>query len=281
MDDKPGAYRTRAGVEEGGTMKTSKILGVVLACICCLVLISCEAQEGQTGQELLYAPSGWSAQLGRDYQDVVSDFEAQGFTNIRTEMAASPADGEPVREGAVETVTIAGDAEYLASTGYPEDAEIVITYYGATAVQQPEDSESPAETGAPEAAAEPSVSQEPESSEPLEEEAEPPASQTPEAPVAPSQTTLPAEPSQPAPSGTPEPSGGGISGETNGTETQGGGGTGVTVPQPETGDNLVWVPTKGGTKYHTSAGCSGMIDPIQVTLETALANGYEPCKRCH
>ena len=253
-------------------MKTSKILGVVLACICCLVLISCEAQEGQTDQELLYAPSGWSAQLGRDYQDVVSDFEAQGFTNIRTEMAASPADGEPVREGAVETVTIAGDAEYLASTGYPEDAEIVITYYGATAVQQPEDTESPTETGtaeeseAPEAAAEPSVSQGPESSEPLGEEAEPPASQTPEAPPTPSQTAQPAEPSQPASSGTPEPSGGG---------------TGVTVPQPETGDNLVWVPTKGGTKYHTSAGCSGMIDPIQVTLETALANGYEPCKRCH
>ncbi|MBO6213921.1 MAG: DUF4214 domain-containing protein, partial [Lachnospiraceae bacterium] len=51
--------------------------------------------------------------------------------------------------------------------------------------------------------------------------------------------------------------------------------------EPETGDNLVWVPTKGGTKYHSTSTCSGMIDPIQVTLETAEKNGYTPCKKCH
>ena len=56
----------------------------------------------------------------------------------------------------------------------------------------------------------------------------------------------------------------------------------VTVPSAsETGGNLVWVPTNGGTKYHTKSSCSGMKDPIQVTEETAIANGYEPCKRCH
>ena len=56
----------------------------------------------------------------------------------------------------------------------------------------------------------------------------------------------------------------------------------VTVPsEPETGANLVWVPTNGGTKYHSKSSCSGMKDPIQVTEETAIANGYEPCGRCH
>lgn len=60
------------------------------------------------------------------------------------------------------------------------------------------------------------------------------------------------------------------------------GGSGVTVPQQEeTGVNLVWVPTNGGTKYHSYAGCSGMKDPIQVSLDTAIANGYTACKRCH
>ena len=60
------------------------------------------------------------------------------------------------------------------------------------------------------------------------------------------------------------------------------GGSGVTVPQQEeTGVNLVWVPTNRGTKYHSYAGCSGMKDPIQVTLETAIKNGYTACKRCH
>lgn len=65
----------------------------------------------------------------------------------------------------------------------------------------------------------------------------------------------------------------------NGSST---GGTGVTVPQQEeTGPNLVWVPTEGGTKYHSKANCSGMKNPIQVSLETAIANGYTACKKCH
>lgn len=55
----------------------------------------------------------------------------------------------------------------------------------------------------------------------------------------------------------------------------------VTVPQAETQGYLVWVPVNGGTKYHTNASCSNMKDPIQVSKETAVANGYEPCKRCY
>lgn len=58
-------------------------------------------------------------------------------------------------------------------------------------------------------------------------------------------------------------------------------GAGVSVPAPEQGENLVWIPTNGGTKYHTNAKCCNMKNPIQVTLETALANGFTPCKRCH
>ena len=56
----------------------------------------------------------------------------------------------------------------------------------------------------------------------------------------------------------------------------------VTVPEKEeTVGQLVWVPTKGGKKYHRSAGCSNMKDPMQVSVETAIANGYTPCKRCY
>lgn len=56
----------------------------------------------------------------------------------------------------------------------------------------------------------------------------------------------------------------------------------VIVPtQPDTEGDLVWIPTKGGTKYHSRANCSGMKDPIQVTREHAEANGYTPCKKCH
>ena len=60
------------------------------------------------------------------------------------------------------------------------------------------------------------------------------------------------------------------------------GSAGVTIPDnAETEGNLVWVPVNGGTKYHKNATCSKMKDPIQVTVETAVANGYGPCGRCY
>lgn len=59
-------------------------------------------------------------------------------------------------------------------------------------------------------------------------------------------------------------------------------GTSVTTPAAEeTEGELVWVPTNGGTKYHSKPGCSNMKNPMQVSVETAVANGYEPCKKCY
>lgn len=43
----------------------------------------------------------------------------------------------------------------------------------------------------------------------------------------------------------------------------------------------VWIPTKGGTKYHITSSCSNMIDPQQVTVQEAENQGFEPCKRCY
>ncbi len=65
-----------------------------------------------------------------------------------------------------------------------------------------------------------------------------------------------------------------------GTRSSGSGET-VTVPAPETEGDLVWVPVNGGKKYHSYSSCSNMEGPIQVSRETAEANGYTPCKRCN
>ncbi len=69
------------------------------------------------------------------------------------------------------------------------------------------------------------------------------------------------------------------------TQSNGNNSTGnsnVTVPsQEESTGNLVWVPTNGGTKYHSKSSCSNMKDPIQVSPETAKSNGYTPCGRCY
>ena len=46
-------------------------------------------------------------------------------------------------------------------------------------------------------------------------------------------------------------------------------------------ETMVWIPTNGGTKYHTHAGCSNMEDPEQVTQSEAESRGFTPCKKCH
>lgn len=89
----------------------------------------------------------------------------------------------------------------------------------------------------------------------------------------------PAEPAAPEEIPVEEPPAAGESASDHAGHSQSS--AGVTVPAPEQGENLVWIPTNGGTKYHTSAKCCNMKNPIQVTLETALANGFTPCKRCH
>lgn len=45
--------------------------------------------------------------------------------------------------------------------------------------------------------------------------------------------------------------------------------------------DTVWIPTKGGTKYHKTSSCSNMIDPQQVTVQEAENQGFQPCKRCY
>lgn len=51
-------------------------------------------------------------------------------------------------------------------------------------------------------------------------------------------------------------------------------------PEPEPEAEMVWIP-QSGKKYHSHAGCSGMKNPEEVTLEEAEEMGYTPCKRCY
>lgn len=46
------------------------------------------------------------------------------------------------------------------------------------------------------------------------------------------------------------------------------------------GQGKVWIPTDGGTKYHSKATCSGMYNPEQVTEEEAINRGYSKCGKC-
>lgn len=45
-------------------------------------------------------------------------------------------------------------------------------------------------------------------------------------------------------------------------------------------ESMVWIPTNGGKKYHSHAGCSNMDDPDYVTQSKAESLGFTPCKKC-
>lgn len=53
------------------------------------------------------------------------------------------------------------------------------------------------------------------------------------------------------------------------------------VAQANDADVYVWIPTNGGTKYHSNPNCSGMKNPEQVTLNTAIGRGFTACKKCY
>ena len=54
-----------------------------------------------------------------------------------------------------------------------------------------------------------------------------------------------------------------------------------TSSSSDTTEKMVWVPTNGGTKYHSKSSCRNMKDPVQVSQDEAESIGYTPCKQCH
>ena len=55
----------------------------------------------------------------------------------------------------------------------------------------------------------------------------------------------------------------------------------VSVQSTDAQEVMVWVPTKGGTKYHADQSCSGMDDPRLVTKSQAKQEGFTACKKCY
>ena len=44
---------------------------------------------------------------------------------------------------------------------------------------------------------------------------------------------------------------------------------------------MVWTPADGSGKYHKKSTCSGMKNPVQISLEDAKARGIQPCGKCY
>lgn len=54
-----------------------------------------------------------------------------------------------------------------------------------------------------------------------------------------------------------------------------------TISTSKKTEEMVWIPTHGGKKYHSKSSCSNMKDPEKVTLSEAKAEGFTACKKCY
>lgn len=54
-----------------------------------------------------------------------------------------------------------------------------------------------------------------------------------------------------------------------------------TTKATEPREEMVWVPTKGGRRYHSRSSCSNMSNPQEVTISQAKSRGFTPCKKCY
>lgn len=66
---------------------------------------------------------------GQDYQEVLEDFEDDGFTNINLEILDDLITGWLTKDGEVESVSIDGSIDYDDDIRYAADTEIIITYH--------------------------------------------------------------------------------------------------------------------------------------------------------
>jgi uncharacterized Zn finger protein (UPF0148 family) len=64
-----------------------------------------------------------------NYQEVMAELRAAGFSNIKTSKLDDLIKGWLTKDGEVEKISVNGKTDFEADTKFPKDAEIVITYH--------------------------------------------------------------------------------------------------------------------------------------------------------
>lgn len=103
------------------------IIGVAAILILIISIIGVTSEKRHEGEAR--TPGRSSYYQGRDYKDVVSDFEDSGFTNVKTEKLEDLIVGWITKDGEVESVSVDGDVDYTPNEWYPNDVKVIITYH--------------------------------------------------------------------------------------------------------------------------------------------------------
>ena len=122
-------------------IKIRHFLGVLML-VC--ILTAC----GGGTAEKVETPSGMNMQRGRNYKEVIEDFEDKGFTNIRTEPIEDLLFSWRFKNGEVEEISVGGDKNYDPGVKVPPDTEVVIRYHTYnTAAEENQEEEETSATG--------------------------------------------------------------------------------------------------------------------------------------
>ena len=101
--------------------KTGRIIAIIMLSV---FLTACGRRA-----EMVETPAGIHLERGRNYKEVIEDFEDKGFTNIRTETIEDLVFGRSFRNGEVEQISVGGDIEYDSGVKVPADTEVIIRYH--------------------------------------------------------------------------------------------------------------------------------------------------------
>ena len=115
-----------------------RLLYMTAVCLLAASLSAC----GGSKEGMVQTPANMKMQRGRNYKEVIEDFEDKGFTNIQTETIEDLEYGHTFRNGHVEQISVGGDTNYDAGVYVPRDTKVVIryhTYNSATLNQDAED----------------------------------------------------------------------------------------------------------------------------------------------
>lgn len=102
-----------------------RLLYMIAVCVLAVFLSAC----GSSGEGMVQTPANMRMQRGRNYKEVIEDFEDKGFTNIQTETIEDLEYGHTFRNGHVEQISVGGDTNYDAGVSVPKDTKVIIRYH--------------------------------------------------------------------------------------------------------------------------------------------------------
>ena len=101
----------------------------LIVVIVVLAIIGSLSEDEDNHDGKVKVPITSSSASGKNYEDIVTQFEKAGFENITTKEITDLITGWVNKDGEVESVSIDGDTDYDSNDWFEKDAKVVISYH--------------------------------------------------------------------------------------------------------------------------------------------------------